>query len=147
MQITAVVLLNGIECQELEAFLMDRIYEFNSETTGYFDGRLLGGIVRSEAGEIIAGFSGHTWGNCCEISNLWVNEQHRGRGLGKTILRVAEKEVIRRGCAQVVLRTHSFQAPEFYERLGYKRKFEIKGLPKNHSDIILIKVLHGENVL
>ena len=70
MKIAAVVLVDGIYCQKLEEFLVDRIYEFNSEATGYFDGRLLGGSVMNEAGEIIAGFSGHTWGSCCEISNL-----------------------------------------------------------------------------
>lgn len=144
MQIAAVTLLHETQCQELEAFLADRIYEFNSRTTGYFDGMLLGGSVRNEAGEIIAGFSGHTWGNCCEISNLWVNEQHRGRGLGKTILRAAEEEALRRGCVQVVLLTHSFQAPGFYEGLGYERKYVIKGLPKGHSDIVFVKALQSK---
>jgi len=145
MQINAVALLDEVQCQELETFLVDRIYEFNSEATGYFDGRLLGGNVKNEAGEVIAGFSGHTWGGCCEISNLWVSEHHRGQGLGRTILRAAEAEALRRGCAQVVLTTHSFQAPEFYERLGYERKYAIEGGPKGLSNIVFIKALQGEN--
>lgn len=143
MEIVTVVLQDEAQCEELESFLVDRIYEFNSGVTGYFDGRLLGGTIRNEAGEVIAGFCGHTWGGCCELSNLWVHERYRGQGLGKTILRAAEEEAIRRGCGQVVLLTHSFQAPDFYERLGYERKYTIAGLPRGHSDIVFVKPLEG----
>lgn len=145
MQTDAVVLLDEVQCQELEAFLVDRIYEFNSKATGYFDGRLLGASIRNETGQIIAGFSGHTWGGCCEISHLWVSERHRGQGLGRTLLHAAETEALRRGCLQVVLTTHSFQAPKFYMRLGYERKYAIEGRPKGHSNIVFVKLLQGEN--
>lgn len=59
------------------------------------------------------------------------------------MLQAAEDEAHRRGCLQVVLATHSFQAPEFYARLGYERKFAIEGLPNGHSDIIFVKALAG----
>lgn len=139
------MLLDEVQCQELDAFLVERIYEFNSKVAGYFDGRLLGASVQNEAGEVIAGCSGYTWGGCAEISHLWVNEHHRGYGWGKTLLHVAEAEAVRRGCTQVVLITHSFQAPGFYERLGYERKYAIEGRPKGHSDIIFVKSLEGED--
>ena len=90
MPTKAVALLSEAECPELESFLADRIYELNSQATGYFDGKLLAGTIRNDAGKVIAGFSGHTWGGCCNISHVWVHEQHRGKGLGKTLLQVAE---------------------------------------------------------
>jgi hypothetical protein len=34
MQTEAVVLLDDEQCQELDAFLVERIYEFNSNATG-----------------------------------------------------------------------------------------------------------------
>src|SRR5882724_9830611 len=139
MQTEGVVLLDEAECQELDAFLAERIYEFNSKATGYFDGKLFGARVKNEAGEVIAGFGGHTWGGCAEISHFWVSEHHRGQGLGKALLQAAEAEAMRRGCTQVVVITHSFQAPGFYERLGYRREYEIAGQPKGHSDIIFVK--------
>jgi GNAT superfamily N-acetyltransferase len=133
------------ECQQLGAFLADRIYEFNAKTTGYFDGRLLAGSIRNDAGEIIAGFNGHTWGGSCEISHIWVHERHRGKGLGTLLLRSAEDEALARGCVLVVLATHSFQAPHFYERLGYERKYVIEGHPKGHADVIFVKVLEADS--
>lgn len=145
MKTEAIVLLDEDQCQALDAFLLERIYEFNSNATGYFDGRLLGASVQNEAGEVIAGFSGHTWGGCAEISHLWVREHHRGRGLGRTLLHAAEAEAVRRGCAQVVLTTHSFQAPAFYERSGYERKYAIEGRPNGYSNIVFVKSLERED--
>ena len=128
-------------CQALATFLTDRIYEFNSSVTGYFDGRLLAGCIRNEANEVIAGYNGHTWGGCCELANVWVHERYRSQGYGSLLLRSAEKEALARGCVQVVLRTHSFQAPQFYEHMGYERRYTIADLPKNHADIIYVKLL------
>jgi ribosomal protein S18 acetylase RimI-like enzyme len=129
------------ECHELEAFLVERIYEFNSQATGYFDGRLMGGSLRSEAGEVIAAFNGHTWGGCCVVSHLWVDASQRGRGLGRALLQAAEAEAMRRSCEQMVLSTHSFQAPAFYERLGYEKLAVVGGQPKGHANIIYVKRL------
>jgi ribosomal protein S18 acetylase RimI-like enzyme len=133
------------ECQELGVFLADRIYEFNAKVTGYFDGMLLAGCVRNDTGDVIAGFNGHTWGGCCELSNVWVHEQYRGQGLGTLLLRSAEAEAVARGCARIVLATHSFQAPGFYERMGFERKYAIEDRPKGHADIIYVKILRREN--
>lgn len=144
MRTKSVVLLDEGQCQKLDALLVERIYEFNSKTTGYFDGKLFGASFQNEAGEVIAGFNGHTWGGCAKISNLWVSEHHRGHGLGKTLLQAAEAEAIRRGCTQVILTTHSFQAPGFYERLGYERKYTLEGRPKGHSNIVFVKALDGK---
>jgi GNAT superfamily N-acetyltransferase len=145
MNTKVITLHDEDHCDALESFLVDRIYDFNSQATGYFDGKMLGGSLRSEAGEIIAGFSGHTWGGCCEISHLWVSEQHRGRGLGTALLQAAEREARHRGCERVILATHSFQAPAFYERLGYERKYIIEGQPLGYSNIIYAKILEARD--
>ncbi len=123
----------------------DRIYEFNAKATGYCDGMLLAGCVRNETGEIIAGFNGHTWGGCCELTNVWVHERYRGQGLGRQLLRSAETEAVARGCVRIVLATHSFQAPGFYERIGYQRKYAIEENPEGHADIIYVKVFQDED--
>jgi hypothetical protein len=68
MRAKVILLQNEIRCQELGAFLADRIYELNAKATGYFDGRLLAGSIQSDTGEVIAGFDGHTWGGRCELS-------------------------------------------------------------------------------
>jgi GNAT superfamily N-acetyltransferase len=143
MRAEVIALQDEAECEALGRFLADRIYEFNAKATGYVDGQLLAGCIRDDTGEVIAGFNGHTWGGCCELSHVWVREQFRGRGLGTLLLRCAEAQAVARGCVQVVLATHSFQAPGFYERMGYERKYAIEGRPKSHAAIIYTKVLQG----
>ena len=81
-----VELVDEAQCLELDATLVERIYEFNSEATGYTDGKLLGGCVRADSGELIAGFSGHTWGGVCVVTHLRVDPPYRGHGVGQAVL-------------------------------------------------------------
>jgi GNAT superfamily N-acetyltransferase len=123
------------------AFLEDRINEFNFAATGIHDGRLLASFHRNATGEIDAGIYGWTWGDCCEIRFLWVDGSERGRGYGSRLLLAAEKEAAARGCTQVVLSTHSFQAPVFYERHGYEVAGSVDGYPRGHRHLLLRKTL------
>ena len=126
---------------ELDRRLADGLYEFNSTTTGINDGELFNASIEDDAGEIVAGISGHTWGEDCEVTRLWVHESLRGRGVGTKLMRAAEDEAIRRGCRQMVLLTYSFQAPVFYEGLGFKRVGTIPNRPKGHEQYVYLKSL------
>jgi GNAT superfamily N-acetyltransferase len=121
--------------------LDDRIYEFNVAATGIADGRYLASFLKDETGEIYAGISGHTWGETCEIKLLWIAEPHRGQGLGSLLLSEAEREAARRGCKQIMLSTHSFQAPAFYAARGYREFGRVPNYPKGHASIYLMKSL------
>jgi ribosomal protein S18 acetylase RimI-like enzyme len=145
MNAVAIKFADESECQELEAFLVERVYEFNAQATGYFDAKLIGASVQNESGEILAAMSGHTWGGCCEVTHLWVHAAHRGSGLGRALVETTEHEAMRRGCQQVVLSTHSFQSPAFYERLGFHRQAVVQGQPSGHSNIVYRKRLTGED--
>jgi GNAT superfamily N-acetyltransferase len=123
-------------------FLEDQINAFNVATTGISSGEdpLLAIFVRE--GEVIrAGVFGWTWGGCCEIRYLWVEEALRGQGIGQRLLARAEQEARRRGCHQVILDTHSFQAPEFYRRQGYEVVGVIDNYPEGHQKYYLKKSL------
>jgi ribosomal protein S18 acetylase RimI-like enzyme len=122
-------------------FLEDRLYEFNVGATGIADGETLAFFVRGEKGKILAAACGHTWGGCCEIRQLWVDAPLRKQGLGSALMRAAEDEARRRGCQQIVLSTHSFQAPDFYRRLGFEVVAAIEDYPQGHRQIVLRKVL------
>lgn len=126
---------------ELDAFLAERIYAFNAQATGLFDGEVFAASIRGPTGEIIAAVSGHTWGGTCQVTHLWVHEAQRRKGLGMALMNAVESEAMRKDCGQVLLSTHSFQAPGFYERLGYKREASIEGYPKGHANVFYLKKL------
>jgi len=123
------------------SFLEDQINDFNFRTTGITDGELLSALVRNEQGEVIAGIYGWTWGGTCEIRFLWVHADQRGRGLGSRLLLAAEDEARRRGCSQIVLNTHSFQAPEFYRKYGYETVGTYQDYPRGYQMYFLRKDL------
>ena len=122
-------------------FLEDRLYEFNAGKTGIHDGRSLGVFLRDESRNIVAGAAGHTWGETCELRQVWVAASVRGRGLGRRLIAEAEAEAVRRGCRQVVLTTYSFQASEFYRKLGFDLVAELPDYPRGYSHLLLRKRL------
>ena len=124
-------------------YLEDRIYEFNSSTTGIVDGQWLAFFVR-EGKDIVAGICGNTWGGTCEVRQLWVEPSQRARGLGMKLLDAAEQEARHRGCTQIVLMTFSFQAPAFYERHGFEILAVIDDHPQGHRNLLMRKRLAAE---
>lgn len=122
-------------------FLEERLYEFNRAATGIADGKGLGVFLRDESGSIVAAAAGHTWGGTCELRQVWVAESLRRQGIGSRLIAEAESEALRRGCRQLLLTTHSFQAPLFYEKLGFSVVCEVPDYPSGHSQRVLRKVL------
>ena len=123
-------------------FLGERIYEYNVARTQIKDGRQLAIFVRDEAGEIIAGLDGWTWGTCLYIDHLWVHERLRGQDYGTQLLLAAERESVSRGCRQSLLTTHDFQAPSFYMRFGYAIVGEFDEYPAGHKQFFMRKPLN-----
>ena len=122
-------------------FLGDRRNDNNIERTGITDGKILSYFARDENRAIIAGLYGWTWGECCEVRYLWVRHDYRNRGYGKGLMQAAENEAIARGCRQIVLDTHSFQAPRFYQALGFKIVGTHADYPHGHRKHYLKKTL------
>lgn len=79
----------------------------------------MGLFLRDEAGGIQGGLVGVTYAGWLFVQYFWLAEALRGRGLGEALIGQAEAKAIARGCHSAYLDTFSFQAPEFYARLGY----------------------------
>jgi ribosomal protein S18 acetylase RimI-like enzyme len=57
------------------------------------------------------------------------------------LLQEAEAIAVKRGCHHSHLDTYSFQAPEFYEKQGYRRFGELPDYPPGHTRYFLRKDL------
>ncbi|GMA99988.1 GNAT family N-acetyltransferase [Pelosinus sp. IPA-1] len=86
-------------------------------------------FVTDENGSKIGGITGETHGNWLEIDYLWVDEKARGARVGSKLVRDVETEAQKRGCTYVFLNTFSFQAKDFYIKLGYKEVFTLEQYP------------------
>jgi GNAT superfamily N-acetyltransferase len=96
--------------------LSDEIIKFNLDATGIREVHELLRVETNCDGELIGGVYGWSWGGTCWIDALWVREDVRRRRVGSRLLGTAEAEARHRGCGQLALETHTFQAPLFYER-------------------------------
>ncbi len=71
--------------------------------------------------------------NGIEINSLWVEESLRGQGYGKKLIKLVEKEGKKRGCTIIYTNTFSWQAPGFYEKLGFKPYGKLDDFPSGNS--------------
>lgn len=87
------------------------------------------------SGAIRGGLIGrtHSIPQWLEISIIWVDEQVRRQGLGRRLMEEAEREGYQRGCRYARLATGNFQAPSFYERLGYLLYGKLENCPPGET--------------
>ena len=109
-------------------FLETQIRREASAAMGLGDEVELAIFVR-DSGNVVAGITGWTWGDCCELQSLWVAPGLRGRGVATRLLVAAETEAAARGCVQTVHFTYEFQARALYERSGYELVGRVEAFP------------------
>jgi ribosomal protein S18 acetylase RimI-like enzyme len=99
--------------------------------------------ARDAAGAIRAGLVGRTHAipHWLEVSVIWVDEQARGQGIGSWLMREAEREAMDRGCHYARLATSDFQAPGFYEKLGYALYGRLDNCPPGETAFYFWKTL------
>lgn len=126
--------IRSAEGSEVEA--RDRILElldshskaigksFKSETV-FFEAR--------EGGLYLGGLSARFWLDLkwVFIELLAVAEEGRGRGISGQLIARIEEEALLREMKGIWVDTFSFQAPEFYQRLGYSEFGRIDHFPEN----------------
>lgn len=98
-------------------------------------------IMWRENGRLLGGLTGHTQWGWLYIKLLWVEPQQRGSGLGQQLVLAAESEAQQRGCRAAFVNTYSFQAPAFYQKLGYTVWGQLDNYPAGHQRIYLSKQL------
>ena len=64
--------------------------------------------------------SHESWNNRMRVSNIWVEEGHRGKGIGKKLMEVAEKATLQEKARALILETQScnYKAICFYKACG-----------------------------
>lgn len=123
------------------AVVVRSLDEYNRQQAGDQRHLSLALFIRDEAGSVIAGLLGDTYWGWLAVNLLWVHAAWRGRGYGRTLLRTAEAEALRRGCTHAHLDTLDFQALDFYLKEGYTVFGELQGLPPGHTRYFLKKTL------
>ena len=80
-------------------------------------------IAQNDAGKIIGAITGRAYYNEVHIGDLIVDEAYRGADIGTKLVRAVEDAYSNKGYEKITLTTFGFQAPGFYEKLGYSLEF------------------------
>jgi GNAT superfamily N-acetyltransferase len=106
----------------------------------------LGAVIRDRVeGEIVGGLLGWTSWDWLRIELLYVVPAWRGAGWGTLLVRAAEQEAVKRLCRAAWVDSYSFQAPHFYERLGYTVFGALDDYPAGHRRYFLQRKLAGKS--
>lgn len=116
--------------EKLRAYNAQYMYE-----TGDFnfhikeDGKIIGGIIAGGLGDTL------------EVEFLYVEETYRGKGIGRRILAHVERLAQEKGMKRILLNTYSFQAPDFYKKLGYTEVLKLSPVFDSFTQSYFLKNL------
>jgi GNAT superfamily N-acetyltransferase len=122
-------------------FVRDRLDMYDVAATGRTDGWPVTSLLRDDHEEVAGGLLATIRAGWMHLQVLWVAEPCRGRGHGRALLGAAETLARERGCRHVHLESFSFQAPDFYRRLGDEPFAVLDDFPPGHAHHFLRKRL------
>ena len=118
--------------------ILDGLLEFNRD---FLPPRIDLSQRVMDQGRCVAGILAYCRGDSAAVDILWVDSAHRGRGLGRALLDRVEELARAQGARRLILDTFSFQAPRFYEAMGYRCYAHLDPLVNGHSRYYYIKDL------
>ena len=102
------------------------------------------GLAIREGEHLLAGLFAEIVWNALHIDLLWVQADHRRRGYGRSLVKRAEEFARERECDVAYLSTFDFQAPPFYNAMGYRIIGELVGVPRGSRRVWFGKALTEE---
>lgn len=112
-----------------EKAVLDGLIAFNEAKGGPIGYQPMAILLKDDAGTIQGGMVGRVVYDWLFIELLHLPESARGEGLGTRLMAQAEDFARDKGLSGVWLDTYHFQAPGFYEKLGYKVFGTLEGHP------------------
>lgn len=127
--------------EEENQILSNALMEFNEK---FFGEKVspLSIFLKDEANTIRGGVVAYLQSDSIHIDIVWVDEEIRGQGHGKKLLKTAEEEAKNHGCSFSTVNTMDFQAEGFYLKYGYERICEFKNYILGHTRVFLRKKLN-----
>ncbi len=124
--------------------LLSKLAQYNLEKSNGLSsepGEVIILALRNEKNQAVGGLFGQAMYRSLYIRHLWVDQKHRGRGYGKVLVQEAERIARDNGCISAITSSYSFQAPQFYQDLGYETFGVFDRLPNDLKKVFLGKSL------
>lgn len=126
---------------EERLLIIDPLIAFNEAQAGPRNSKEFAFYARSQTNELVGGLLGHTHFNHFFVSAIFVDQQFRRQGIGRELIKRAEELALQHKCDAIYLDTFDYQAPGFYEKLGFKVFGTLQDYPVGHQRFYLEKRL------
>jgi len=130
---------------EEEVKLIEKgLEDYNREqTNGELDnpGIEINLVLKDDEGKVVGGLGVSTALRVMHLEVFWVAKEYRKLGYGRELVLEAERIGREKGCILSHTWTFSFQAPEFYKKIGYELVAIYDGYPDGITEHIFRKRL------
>jgi GNAT superfamily N-acetyltransferase len=127
--------------EDVRQAILASLVAFNAGSGYPSDMQQVAITLTDDKGEIVGGLWGKTVYDWLFVDYLVVPPSMRGRDFGTRLMGTAEQIAIERGCVGAWLTTFSFQAREFYEKLGYELFGSLENSPRDNVRLFMRKRL------
>lgn len=110
-------------------FIRDGIRAHNNMHLPDGDVDAIGCFARNNEGKVVGGLTGEMFNNTVFVEYLWVDVEARTSGVGSKLIALLEEQVKPLGVTHLYLDTYSFQALDFYLKLGFEKVGQYSGYP------------------
>ena len=117
------------------------INDYNTRQAGPENSHMICYLLQDAEGTKAGGIIAIVHWGWLYINLLWIQDEFRGQGYGAQLMEMAEVEGIQYGAQYAYLDTFTFQAPGFYEKLGYTIVGELPDFPEGHTRFYMKKEL------
>ncbi len=136
--------LSDTPTEKETGLIRQRMTEYNREqTNGEYDkpGIEINLVLKDSEGNVVGGISASTQVRVMYLETLWVADEYRKRGYGRDLVLAAENAGLEKGCITSHTWSLSFQAPGFYQKIGYELLGIYDGYPDGITESVLGKRL------
>lgn len=120
--------------KEIEDTILNGLIAYNANHLPDGERIKIACYARNESGGIVGGLKGEIYTNTLFIAHFWIDEECRGEKLGSKLLNKVESEVREKGVTDIYLDTFSFQARDFYLKVGFTEVGKYSGFPAKGID-------------
>ena len=124
--------------EDLE-ILKSGLTQYNESHTGPVFYEKISSFVKNESGIVMGGILGEINWNWMHIQGLWIDDTIRKGDWGSKLLANLEQYALSKGISNIRLETTTFQALDFYLKLGYSIFGELQNMPSGHTSYFLQK--------
>lgn len=139
--------------KDAEGYVLFHLHKYNQQHCEYIqehsfyvlNDKINGDFIVYDDVEIIGGAIGYIKYGWYFLSDFYLNEKYRKKGLGSQIIQKIEEFALSNHAIGVRLSSWDFQAPKFYQKLGYTIWGEFKDCPLGTTCYYLFKRLDEKN--